>query len=147
MSRNGRIAVIIGAVLIATVGFIALRPSDDDNSDGSGSQAQETVPASGDTTGAASPPPKPEPRVDQIRVRAGKPVGGVKNLSWEKGDTIRITVASDEAHEVHIHGYDVSKDVAAGGTAQFKIDANLDGIYEIELEDLAEPIAELKVEP
>ena len=147
MSRNGRIAVIIGAVLIATVGFIVLRPSDDDNSDGSGSQAQGTVPASGDTTGAASPPPKPEPRVDRIRVRAGEPVGGVKNLTWEKGDNIRVAVASDEAHEVHIHGYDLSKDVAAGGTARFKIDANLDGIYEIELEDLAEPIAELKVEP
>ena len=146
MSRNGRIGLIAIAVVIAVVGFVALRPSDDDDSDG-GTQVQKTAPATGETTGAASPPPKPESDVDRIRVESGKPVGGVKDLTWDKGDTIRIEVASDEAHEVHIHGYDIEKEVEAGGVVRFKFDAKLDGIYEIELEDLTEPIAELKVQP
>lgn len=146
MSRNGRIAVIVGAIVIAAIAFVAVRPSDDDDSDG-GSQAQQTTPTTAGTTGEPTPPPKPEPKVDRIRVRQGKPVGGVQDLTWEKGDTIRLEVASDEAHDVHVHGYDVSKDVAPGGVVRFKIDATLDGIYEVELEDLAEPIAELKVEP
>ena len=146
MSRNGRIALAVGAVVVAAVAFVVLRPSDDDdNGSGETPSAQTTPSAPGDT--AAAPPPKPEPRVDKIAVKQGKPVGGVQNLAWEKGDTIRLAVRSDEAHEVHIHGYDVSKEVPAGGVAKFKFDATLDGIYEIELEDLAEPIAELKVEP
>lgn len=146
MSRSGRVIVIVGAVVLAVAAFVVLRPSDDDDGETGSSPPVETAPAAPGETQVA-PPPKPKPRVDTIRVRNGKPVGGVKDLTWEKGDTIRLAVRSDAPHEVHIHGYDVSKHVEAGEVVRFRFDANLDGIYEIELEDLAEPIAELKVEP
>ena len=52
-----------------------------------------------------------------IEVKDAKPVGGIKTITYKKGDTIDLTVNSDTADEVHFHGYDVHKDVEAGGTS------------------------------
>jgi hypothetical protein len=80
-------------------------------------------------------------------VRDGRPVGGVRRLTFRKGATIAFAVRSDTAAEVHVHGYDIAKDVAAGGTVRFAIPATIDGRFEVELEQTAEPIAELEVQP
>jgi FtsP/CotA-like multicopper oxidase with cupredoxin domain len=82
-----------------------------------------------------------------IEVKDAKPVGGVKTITYKKGDTIDITVKSDTADEVHFHGYDVGKDVEAGGSVQFKMPANIEGEFEMELEQHKEQIANVKVEP
>jgi hypothetical protein len=85
--------------------------------------------------------------VATIRVRDGKPVGGITQLDYSKGDQIRIKVVSDVADEVHLHGYDIGKDVKAGGSVTFDLPASLEGVFEIELESRKEQIAELRVEP
>ena len=85
--------------------------------------------------------------VPTIVVRDGEPVGGVKRLEYSAGDEIRFKVESDAAEEVHVHGYDVAKDVPAGGSVSFTIPADIEGIYEVELEELGVPIAELRVNP
>ncbi len=54
---------------------------------------------------------------------------------------------SDVAEEVHVHGFDVSKDVAAGGSVTFSFEANIDGKYEVELEHSAVQIASLSISP
>ena len=85
--------------------------------------------------------------VATIRVRDGKPGGGITKLDYTKGDQIRIKVVSDVADEVHLHGYDIGKDVKAGGSVTFDLPASLEGVFEIELESRKEQIAELRVEP
>jgi hypothetical protein len=82
-----------------------------------------------------------------IEVRDAKPVGGVKTLTYKKGDTIDLTIKSDTADEVHFHGYDVHKDVEAGGSVRFDFPANIDGEFIVELEDHKETLANVKVEP
>ena len=85
--------------------------------------------------------------VPAIVVRDGEPVGGVKRLEYSAGDEIRFTVESDAAEEIHVHGYDVAKDVPAGGSVSFAIPADIEGIFEVELEELGVQIAELRVNP
>ncbi len=85
--------------------------------------------------------------VPTIEVRNGEPVGGVQTLEFDAGDEIRFRVSSDAAEEIHVHGYDIAKDVPAGGTIEFDFPAELEGIYEIELEQLAVQIAELRINP
>ena len=60
---------------------------------------------------------------------------------------VRFRVTSDIAEEVHVHGYDLHKDVAAGGTVTFNFPASISGVFVIELEARSEQIASLKVEP
>lgn len=82
-----------------------------------------------------------------IVVRGGEPVGGVQTLEFDAGEEVRFHVSSDAAEEIHVHGYDIAKDVPAGGTIEFDFPAELEGIYEVELEELGVQIAELRINP
>jgi hypothetical protein len=85
--------------------------------------------------------------VPTIVVRNAEPVGGVQRLEYTAGEEIRFKVKSDTADEVHFHGYDVGKEIAAGGTASFDVPAEIEGIFEVELEEHHEQIAEVRVNP
>lgn len=82
-----------------------------------------------------------------VVVEGGEPRGGVQELTYNFGEPIRFRVESDTADEVHFHGYDIGKDVAAGGTVSFDVPATIAGIFEVELEEAKEQIAEVTVEP
>ena len=56
-------------------------------------------------------------------MRGGKPVGGIKKLDYNKGDQVQFIVTSDVADEIHVHGYDLKKDVPAGGSVRFSFPA------------------------
>jgi len=85
--------------------------------------------------------------VPTIVVRNGEPVGGIQTLEYSAGEQVRFRVSSDEAEEIHVHGYDLMKDVPAGGTIEFDFPAELEGIYEAELEEQGVQIIELRVNP
>jgi hypothetical protein len=56
-------------------------------------------------------------------------------------------VRSDVADHVHLHGYDLMRDVAPGAPAQLVFTADIPGRFEIELEDRHLQLAELEVRP
>jgi hypothetical protein len=85
--------------------------------------------------------------VPMIVVRDGEPVDGIAELEFSAGEEVRFRVSSDQAEEIHVHGYDISKDVPAGGTIEIAFPAELEGIYEAELEKLGVQIAELQINP
>ena len=60
---------------------------------------------------------------------------------------MRFKVESAVADEVHMHGYDIGKDVKAGGTVTFDFPATLEGVFEAELESRKEQILELTGQP
>jgi hypothetical protein len=78
----------------------------------------------------------------------GKPVGGVAELVYKKGDRIHFKVKAPFEEEVHLHGYDVAKEIPqGGGTVTYDLPASIEGVFEAELEGHKEQIVELKVEP
>lgn len=80
--------------------------------------------------------------------KQGKPVGGVAELVYKKGERIHFKVRVPFAEEVHLHGYDVAKEVPkGGGTVTYDLPAEIEGEFEAELEDRKEQVVELKVEP
>jgi hypothetical protein len=85
--------------------------------------------------------------VPTVVVRGGEPVGGVAELAYSAGEEIRFEVVSDVADEVHVHGYDLTEEVPAGGTASFDFPAEIEGIFEVELEARGVQIAELRIDP
>src|SRR6476661_5431417 len=117
MGRNQRIGLLVGAVVIVVVAVIVI--------------------SSGKT---ASGP-------QTVTVVNGKGEGGIKTITYKKGDTVDLTVKSDTADEIHIHGYDLHKDVPKGGSVHFAFPAKLDGKFVVELENAAQQIASLQVQP
>jgi len=85
--------------------------------------------------------------VTTITVEGGKPVGGVAELTYSRGEQVRFEVESDTGDEIHIHGYDLMEDVEAGGSVSFSFPATIEGVFEVELEGRKEQIAQLTVNP
>jgi hypothetical protein len=146
-----RIAIALGAVAVAVVLFLLLRPEGDDEA--ATTSAPATTTETGEattTTGTTSEPATTttapaEPEPVRVVFRDGRVRGGDQTFSFEQGDQIRLIVRSDVADHVHVHGFDLFADVAPGHPAQFTFRADLTGGFEIELEDRHVPLAELRV--
>jgi hypothetical protein len=82
-----------------------------------------------------------------IRVKNGQPVGEVKTIELHKGDRIRFRVIADAADAVHLHGYDVEKELVAGKPTTFDLPASIEGRFEVELHHSGAQIARIDVNP
>jgi len=69
--------------------------------------------------------------VVDLSIVRGKPEGGVRTVRAERGDALELKVRSDEAIEVHVHGYDVKVKVSPGGKASMKLSAQLVGRFPV----------------
>ncbi|MDO8188984.1 hypothetical protein Q5424_20580 [Conexibacter sp. JD483] len=157
MSSNQRLIVIVGLVVVAAIGFVVLKGTDDsdrlplatDTTATTTPAPAETTPADGGATETTPTRPRAtaKPAGARIIVRGLEPVGGVKRLTFRKGDTIRFTVVSDQPEEIHFHGYDVAQDVSPGRPVRFSVPAEIEGIFEVELEHSGTQIASITVEP
>jgi ABC-type glycerol-3-phosphate transport system substrate-binding protein len=97
------------------------------------------------TAGAAATTTANAPVTIRVLVKGGKPVGGIQRATVKKGQTVAIVVHSDVADEVHVHGYDLHKDVSAGGTVRIAFPATIVGEFEAELESRKLQIVEFTV--
>jgi hypothetical protein len=145
VTSGQRIGLIGAALIVAVLAFVLLS-GDDDDEDTTPSGMTSAPTLSQEPTGSV-PGPGPKPAVETIEVVNGEPQGGVAEITANKDDTVEFKVDSDTAAEVHVHGYDLMKDVEAGGSASFEFTADIEGVFEIELEETKTPIAELTVEP
>jgi FtsP/CotA-like multicopper oxidase with cupredoxin domain len=137
------VAILVLAIVILSGGS--------DNSDDEKPAAQATPTATataGETTTpggteTATPTPRPQARP------AGPLLTGEKVVKIEvkKGDTVRFRARSPQDDEVHVHGYDLKKDLPANQTVSMSFKATIDGIFEIEFEEQGKQIASLRVNP
>jgi heme/copper-type cytochrome/quinol oxidase subunit 2 len=152
-SKGARIGVVVVAAAVVVVLFFVLREGDDEST--TTSVADETTATQEEPAGDAinpteEPKPKPpEPEVvkAEIEVEAGQPVGGVEDIEVPSGEDAVITVTTpDTVEHVHLHGYDIFADLAPGQPAKLEFKADIDGVFEMELEDSVVPIAEVTVD-
>ena len=148
MSRTQRLTFLAIALVIAVVAVVVLAVAgggDDDEQEASGTGPQPTATATEtpDNGAMETPEPTATPKPQPPLVTPGK----VTKLRFKQGDTVRFRVRSDVADEVHVHGYHLMKDVEPGETVTFSFPAEITGIFEIELEERGEQIAQLRVDP
>jgi cytoskeletal protein RodZ len=113
--------------------------------DDSGSETGSTSDDSTSDSTSTSTPTVPASQT--VNVVNGQPQGGIKTVSFNKGDQAVLKVNSDTADEIHVHGYDLKKDVEKGGSVTFSFKATIDGRFEVELENAGTQIANLEVQP
>jgi hypothetical protein len=151
--QRRRIATILAAVA-ALVGGLALAScgGDDSESAGTTTTTTETTTSESTTTETTTTETTTEaepqgPTIVRVTVVDGAPKGGIVRETVSKGDRVALVVTSDVADEIHLHGYDVSRDVRAGGTARIVFAATIPGRFEVELEERGIQIADLTVNP
>jgi hypothetical protein len=133
MNSTMRVVLGVGVVIVAVVLLVVLKNGGNDNSN-------DTTTASQGKSGAKA-------SIPTIVIKNGEPVGGIADITVNEGEQVRFRVDSDVSDEVHMHGYDIMKDVKAGGSVSFDFPATIEGIFEAELEGRKEQILELTVNP
>jgi FtsP/CotA-like multicopper oxidase with cupredoxin domain len=125
-SRGVRLGLLAAVIVAAVVLFIVLK---NNNS----SESSDTAKG-----------------LQVLTVNNGQPVGGVKKLTYNKGDQVQLEVRLNQPEEeIHVHGYEIEKP-AQHSPVRLSFPANLDGVFEIEVHRLDKtegPIAELHVNP
>ena len=148
VARRIAIALCVAGTLAS--GFVlASCGGDDDSASDTTTLTRPTLSTTTDTatTPTTTTPAVEPPTIVRVRVVGGAPRGGIVRKSVKKGDRVVLVVISDVADHVHLHGYDIMRDVAAGGTARIRFKATVPGRFEVELEDRGTQIADLTVQP
>jgi hypothetical protein len=154
LRARARLALALVAVAVLVAAFLVLRGGGSGDDAPTAASPQAPAQADGTTTGSATTPgtatpaePLTKPAVPVIRLRGGSPVGGVRHLTVTKGRRIRFDVVSDAPGEVHLHGYDVERELTPGRRARFDLPATLEGRFEVELHGTDAQVARLDVTP
>lgn len=152
MANRQRIVLLALAAAVAVAAVVVIGSGGGEGDDVI--DTRTTAPAARTSTATATtvttttePAAASRPQIPTITLRGGEPVGGVRRLRFRKGGDVVFVVRSDVAAHVHLHGYDVLEEIPAGGRARFDVPADIDGRFEVELEDTATPIAEVEVVP
>jgi hypothetical protein len=142
--------LLIGGAAIAVAAglYFVLRPDDTDEPSAT-LPATTTAPTThtGTTTVVPQPPQPPPPARVRIAVRGGLPVGGVRRVTVSRGRRVILDVTSDVVDHVHLHGYNVMRDVGPGRPARIAFTATIVGTVEAELEDRHVRLATVTTKP
>jgi hypothetical protein len=150
MSRGQRFTFLAIAVVIAIVAVVVLADSsEDDTSTESSATTTPTATATaspteaepGEETPTATPTPTPTPPPPPLLT-----AGRVRELEFTEGERIRFRVRSDVPEEIHVHCYDITREVPAGDTITVSFEASITGTCEVEFHNSGEQIASLTVQ-
>ena len=134
MNSTMRVVLGVGVVVVAVVLLVVLKDGGDDNS--SDSDRRRSAAAS---RRSRDPDDRRQERRTGRRHR--------RTSTSTRANRSASRCDSDVADEVHMHGYDIEKDVKAGGSVTFDFPATIEGIFEAELEGRKEQIARTEVNP
>jgi ABC-type glycerol-3-phosphate transport system substrate-binding protein len=137
--------VLIAASTVASIGLVGC--GSDDSESGSPTDTTTTEQTTTTTEETTTTTEAEKPAEVKIVVVNGAPKGGIVRQTVDRNDQVVLVVTSDVADEIHLHGYDKARDVAAGGTIRLPFRATIPGRFEAELESRGVQIAEITVEP
>ena len=96
--------------------------------------------AGGSTSGASSTSPAASPTASKtakvtdivVSVKDGKVSPKAHRVKVAEGSSVRILVSSDVDDEVHVHGYEIEREVSAGQSATIEFTADQTGVFAVE---------------
>ena len=146
MSRAQRFAFLGIAAVIAVLAVVLIGGGEDESeTPTTTSQTTPTpTPDEPDPDDTATPTPTETPTPEPPPLLEG---GKVTKLRFTEGDTVTFRVVSDVPEEVHVHGYDIAKDLEPGKVVTVSFKGDITGIFEIEYEHAGEQIGQLRVDP
>jgi len=148
-----RVALMLAAV---TAGAIALAGCGGDSTNDAVTTTETTATAPTTTTTTADTttttettqtPPASEAKVIMVNVVKGVPKGGIQRPTVHKGDKVVLVVRTDSGEAVHLHGYNIEKDVVPGQAVRMPFTANIAGRFEVELHPTDALLAVVEVKP
>ena len=94
---------------------------------------------------AGTAPAAVKPVVVNVTAVNGRPVGGITRPTVKKGQTVRIVVKTNVGSQVHLHGYNLEKNVKKGVPTVIQFVAKVQGRFALELHPMDALLAQLTV--
>ena len=145
-----RVALMLAAV---AAGAIALAGCGGDSTNDAVTTTETTATAPTTTTDTTATTettattPASEAKVITVNVVKGVPKGGIQRPTVDKGDRVVLVVRTDSGEAVHLHGYNIEKDVVPGQAVRMPFTANIAGRFEVELHPTDALLAVVEVKP
>ena len=111
--------LVVGVVLVLAALFLLLRPD---------------APTAG-------------PQTREFDLSISDDVMEPSDITVSEGDRVVLRISTDSATEVHVHGYDLEREVEPDEAARLSFEADLTGRFEIEDHETEEELGTLVVEP
>jgi FtsP/CotA-like multicopper oxidase with cupredoxin domain len=108
-------------------------------------EKQTPVPQS--TKSEKTPTPVDTKKTFELIFKNKKLTSGDPDIKVQEGDEVTIKVVSDEAEELHVHGYNVFVDLEKDKPATLSFTANISGRFPYELEHSGTEIGTIEVQP
>lgn len=124
MSRGQRIGLAVAVVVVAIVAFVIANPG----------SSKKSKTASG-------------PQTFRIALKGHSPVGGRKTITITQGNRAVILVSSDGKDTVHLHGWNIEREITPSKPGRFAFKADNQGAYELESHTTNQKIATIQVRP
>ena len=99
------------------------------------------------TTETTATTPASEAKVITVTVVKGVPKGGIQRPTVDQGDKVVLVVRTDSGEAVHLHGYNIEKEVVPGKAVRLPFTANIPGRFEVELHPTDALLAVIEVKP
>jgi hypothetical protein len=130
-------AALLGlAVTVAVAGCAGTDAAE--TSAGSASSPAPTSTPEAATSAAA------EQRIEVV-VTGGQVSGDSGRLPVAAGEHVTLVITTDEADEVHVHGYDLAAELSPGQPTEIAFDATIPGVFEVELHETGTQLLSLQV--
>ena len=132
-ARRGRRTVLTAVMLLALAGCAGTDSSD------SGAAATTAEVA------LSAAPESPARQQLTVQITGGQASGDTGRVPVPVGTPVRLSITSDAADEVHVHGYDEEAALEPGIPAELSFDATVPGVFEVELHDAGTVLLTLQV--
>jgi len=97
------------------------------------------------TSSASGTPSHGREQRIEVTFAHGKATGDTGRVQVAKGTAVTLVVTSDAADEVHLHGYDIEKELTPGTPATLQFTADVAGVFEVELHHAGTVLLRLQV--
>lgn len=139
MTARARMAAVGLAALVLT-GCAGTDPGDGDAATGS-----STRPSSSSGPADAGQAEASADRELAVEIHGGEVTGDTGRVPVELGEQVTLTVTSDAADELHLHGYDLEAELVPGEPATLSFTADIPGVFEAELHEAGTVLLSLQV--
>lgn len=124
--RPARLSAVLLGLLLVVVPLAGCAGKAPDSSAAAGTSGSTKAGTSGTSSAASGQ------RIE-VTFAHGKASGDTGRVTVATGTPVTLVVTSDVADEVHVHGYDVEKELTPGTPATLQFDATIAGVFEVEL--------------
>jgi hypothetical protein len=136
--RPARLSAALLGLLLAVVPLAGCAGKAPDSS-------PEAATSGSTAPGGSSTSPAAGGKRIEVTFAHGKATGDTGRVQVSTGTAVTLVVTSDVADTVHVHGYDIEKELTPGTPVTLEFDATVAGVFEVELHEANTVLLRLQV--